>query len=255
MGEMRLPTSLFCAIIILPLLRRCHWEFRALFFFISHAKMQPEPQHIERTILVRKRAQNKHTMKKSALRRMKRKWREKEERKNRTFIVAHFAWSVVFFVLFDIITTNDGEQHDDVMRHCRRLESSMKPGSVWKSIKLLNLKDIGVSSPLSSWHCTIHFNSFHTHESLLLHALKGWQKLCDFLTLKDAINNPFSLCSCSLFLRGFNGPLTKVVKAFGLVVCAAWERRRLFLMKNYQQMLAHFTILSHSVVCACSSRP
>lgn len=181
------------------------------FLFISHAKMQPEPKHIERTISVRKRAQNKHTMEKSALRRIRRKWREKEEKrkKNRTFIVAHFAWSVVFFVLFDIITTNDGEQHDDVMRHCRRLESSMKPGSVWKSIKLLNLKDIGVSSPLSSWHCTIHFNSFHTHESLSLHALKGWQKLCDFLTLKDAINNPFSQFMLTFFWGGLMGRLRR----------------------------------------------
>lgn len=134
---------------------------------------------------------------------------KKEERaKKKSFIVAHFARSscppvpsTFFHRVFFSRTTSRVSSLDTRRRRRSKKESSMKPGSVWKSIKLLNLKDIEVSSTrclhasitLSHIECKEHVQPFKAENYVI------------FLFLKMCNKQPFSLLCAAHSLLFFEG--------------------------------------------------
>lgn len=168
------------------------------------------------------KTQNKHKKKHSSVR------RKREEESKKIFIVAHFC--VLFSSVWRLDTTNENylETLETLLR--RRFWSSMKPGSVWKSIKLLNLKDIG-ECPRSI--CNIHTQDERSYRERILNPLSRNYVIFRFSYSLRCNKQPFSLEAFNGVDEGRRWHKAEENKEEKMSKCSQ--------MKNYQQMLAHFT--------------
>lgn len=153
MGEMRLPTSLFCAIIILPLLRRCHWEFWALFFHFSRQNATRTPTHWAHNFGAEKSAEQTHHEEVSIAKDEKKVTRERRKKKQ-NFYCRSFC--LVGRLLRPFRHHNDQRRRAARRRH-ETLSSSWEFNETRKCLKINKvIKFEGHRSVLAAVFMTLH---------------------------------------------------------------------------------------------------